>query len=371
VAALLDHDRDSQCYHRGVASDDNETRLPERVERALAEAREKAAASSSSGKKPDSSASGRWLALLPVGIALVLLVFMMPHAAPADDIPLPRIDRRALEAITNDDIARAERAKRPDQRLSGDVLAVGSALRAFQRAQTDGSTADTQVDLKMQLQNALNLLLTRDADTTAAYDALKTLRALQLDQFLAAVKDYEATGKQSPELGEVAGAFIERMQSAGWLAGTKVLLDEPQRRAAFKTVWTAVLVSNAPTPLAVSVDEQRVLYTLYIVRPHAPEGQRRGFATRREKAANADECARVDHDEAISSEIWRAEKIRKLAEIDPTYPANYALGVSYAKAGHFDDAAQAFQRWLDDHPDGPWTLRARNHLKAALVAQGP
>ena len=360
-----------------MASDDNETRLPERVERALAEARQKAAAASSGDEsesaraKAMSRASGRWLALVPITVALVLLAFMMPHATPADDIPLPRIDRRALDAVTNDDKARAERARRPDQRLTGDVLAVGTALRAFQRAQTDGSPADTQADAKMRLQNSLNLLLTRDASTAAAYEDLKSLRAVQLDQFLEAVKGYEATGKPSEDLAELGGAFIERMQSAGWVAGTKILLDEPQRRAAFKTVWTAILVGNAPTPLTVTIDEQRVLYTLYIQRPHAPEGQRKGLLARREKAANADECARLDHDEALAAEMWRADKVRRLGEIDPTYPTNYALGVSYSKAGHLDDAAQVFQKWLEQHPNGPWTLRARNHLKAALVAQGP
>jgi hypothetical protein len=38
--------------------------------------------------------------------------------------------------------------------------------------------------------------------------------------------------------------------------------------------------------------------------------------------------------------------------------------------GRFDASAQSFEAWLKDHPEGPWTLRARNHLKAALDASG-
>jgi hypothetical protein len=351
-----------------VASDDNESRLPAKVERALAEAREKAAASSSSSGKPPAN-SGRWLALVPMSIAFVLLVLMMPRSAPPDEVPLPNIDRRALDAVTKDDVARAERAHA--SRLRDDVLAVGSAIRAYQRGQAESATVEVQTDAKLRLENALNLLLRSDKDTIAAYDALRSLRAVQLDQFLAAVKDYEATGKPSDDLVELGGSFIERMRAAGWLDGTKLLLDDAQRRAAFKTVWTAVVVGNAPTPLVVAVDEQRVLYSLYITRPHAPEGQRKGFDVRRSSAASAQECARVQLDEAMAAEMWRAEKIRKLGELDPSYPTNYALGVSFFKAGHYDDAAQAFQKWLEAHPDGPWTLRARNHLKAALVATGP
>lgn len=353
-----------------MASDDNESRLPQKVERALAEAREKAAGSSSGdGASGRPSTGGRWLALVPMTIACVLLALMMPRAAPPDELPLPNIDRRALDAATKDDIARAERARA--QRLRDDVLAVGSAMRAYQKGQSESSTVEVQTEAKLKLENALNLLLTRDKDTAAAYDELKSLRAVQLDQFLVAVKDYEATGKASDELTELGGSFVERMKAAGWIDGTKLLLDDAQRRAAYKTVWTAVLVGNAPTPLVVSIDEQRALYSLYLSRPHAPEGQRKGFDVRRSAAATPDECARIQHDEWLAAEMWRAEKVRKLGELDPTYPTNYALGVSFYKAGHYDDAAQAFQKWLELHPDGPYTLRARNHLKAALVAQGP
>lgn len=351
-----------------MASDDNETRLPERVERALAEAREKAASSGSSSGSPKSS-GGRWLALVPVSIAFVLLVLMMPRATPPDEVPMPRVDHRALAASTKDDVARAERARA--QRLRDDVLAVGTAMRAYQKAQGESAPADVQTDAKLRLENALNLLLTSDKDTVAAYDELRSLRAVQLDQFLVAVKEYETTGKASNDLVELGGSFVERMKAAGWLEGTKLHLDDAQRRAAFKTVWTAILIGNAPTPLAVPIDEQRVLYSLYIARPHAPESQRKGFDVRRASASTTEECLRVQHDESIAAEMWRADKVRKLGELDPTYPTNYALGVSFFKAGHFEDSAQAFQKWIEAHPDGPWTLRARNHLKAALVAQGP
>lgn len=317
------------------------------------------------------TASGRWLSLVPVTIAVVLLALMMPHATAPEDVPLPRIDHHALAAATNDDIQRAARAQRPDQRLRDDVLAVGTALRAYQKAQSDGSTADALTEAKLRLDNALGLLLGRDADRAAAYDLLRSLRAVQLEQFLSAVKEYESTGKPTDELAELGGTFIDRMRSAGWMEGNRLVLDDAQRRAAFKTVWTALLFGAFASPLDPTLDEQRVLYGLYLLRPHPPEINRKGFEIRRASAATPAECAKIELEESLAAEMWRADKVRRLGEIDPTYPTNYALGVSLYKAGHYEESAQAFQRWLEVHPEGPWTLRARNHLKAALVAQGP
>ena len=54
----------------------------------------------------------------------------------------------------------------------------------------------------------------------------------------------------------------------------------------------------------------------------------------------------------------------------PTRPRTRSAWPTTA-SGRYDASAEAFRAWLDKHPDGPYSLRARNHLKAALAAYGP
>ena len=91
----------------------------------------------------------------------------------------------------------------------------------------------------------------------------------------------------------------------------------------------------------------------------------------RHSSTNDAECRAVAAKERLAAELWRADKIKKLGEIDPAYPTLYALGVSYFRAGRYDMSMDAFRSWMDSHPDGPLALRARNHWKAAFSANGP
>ena len=295
-----------------------------------------------------------------------MFLLMMPRSAPPEDIPLPQLDGLALRAIVKDDAARAADARK--NRLPGDVLAVGTALRALNKAQA-ANNADETGSARLVLDDALRGLGAREPK--AVFEQLKTLRALQLEEFLAEVERFESTGQQTPDLLELGGGFVERMAGAGWVEGHHVLLDDTARRAAFKLVWTATLGVDRIPELAVALDEQRAIYTLYLARPHVPESQRTSFHAMRRNASDAAECATVASKERLAAELWRAEKIRKLGEIDQAYPTSYALGVAYYRAGRYDESLSAFRSWLDRHPDGPLALRARNHLKAALLANGP
>jgi len=353
-----------------VASDENETRLPAEVERALAKARADASRrGTSGGPSAGGGSSGRWLAFVPVSVAALMFLLMMPRAAPPDDVPIPELDARALLAAERDDAARAALAR--TERLPDDVLAVGSALRAVGKAQVHTEAPDDVTNAKTTLDHALGLLLSRGDDEAKIHDQLKTLRAVQLDAFLAEVAKYEETGKATTDLEELGGAFVERMTAAGWIEDHRVLLTEHERRAAYKAVWTALVGGTQVPALALTLDEQRALYTLYLARPHAPEAQRAAFVVQRKAATTPEECERAQTAERVATEMWRADKIRRLGEIDPEYPTFYALGVAYYRAGRYDQSVEAFRAWVDRHPDGPWSLRARNHLKAALAAYGP
>jgi tetratricopeptide (TPR) repeat protein len=299
-------------------------------------------------------------------MALLAMGLMMPRAAPPEDVPLPKLDARVLDAARAIDTSRAVSARR--DRLPSQVLLVGTTLRALNTASARNASDDDVGVRRTAVDQAVRALL---SDGETAFEQLATLRALQLEAFLAEVEAFEATGQASAELDALGGGFVDRMRAAGWLDGQRVLLDENERRVAFKLVWSAQLGVERVKPLALSIDEQRVLYALYIRRPHVPEAQRASYVSLR-SAANTDEaCKRAVAEEAVATDQWRIEKVKRLGELDAEYPTAFALGVLYYRVGRFDAATEAFRSWLEKHPDGPYTLRARNHIKAAHLAGGP
>lgn len=335
------------------------------MERALAEAR---VAAGRAGRRapPSGTKSARWLALVPVTAGLLMMLLMMPRAAPPEDIPLPKIDARALGAVRKDDTDRAASARA--KRLDGDVLLVGTTLRAMNKAMATNASEEEVSIARTALDHAFRSVV---GDGERAFDGLRALRALQLEGFLAEVERFESTGRVTGELDELAGGFLDRMHAAGWLEGTKVVLDEDELRAAYKLVWSAQIGAERMAPLALSLDEQRVLYRFYLVHPHAPEAQRASYEAQRRSAKDFVDCERAVAEEKLAIEQWRLEKVKRLGEIDPAYPTAYALGVAYYRVGRHDASMEAFRAWLEKHPEGPLSLRARNHMKAALVAYGP
>lgn len=290
---------------------------------------------------------------------------MLPRAAPPSAIPTPRVDQASIarSAAEDDALARTAEAKR----LPGDVLVMGTALRSWNRLQTSASSEASIIAARATIDDA-RAALGRRADAT---QDLLALRAAQLRAFLREVDAFEATGIASPELEELGGGFIDRMRAAGWIDGRRVLLDDAQRRAAYKLVWNAVVGVDDLKAFQPTLDEQRALYTLYLERPHPSENQRPALESLRKNANTQAACERADLEERRSTEMWRIEKIKRLGAIDPSYPTAYALGTAYYRAGRFDLSIEAFRAWLDAHPDGPYALRAQNHLKAAVRAYGP
>lgn len=339
--------------------------LPPSVERALAAARASAATAGTKPAQPGTK-SARWLALVPVTIAALTMLLMMPRTVPPEDVPLPQIDGAALEAQQKDDRTRAAsaRATRP----AGELLLVGTTLRKLNVAQVTGASSEDVGVARTALESAF---LTVAADGEKGLDGLHTLRALQLESFLTEVERFEATGKSSEELEELAGPFLDHMIAAGWVQGGKVLLDDGARRAAYKLVWNAQMGAERLRGMALSLDEQRALYTFYLTHPHASEAQRLAYEAMRRRASTRDECLKANAEEHLDMEQWRIDKIRRLGELDPTYPTGYALGVSYYRSGRLEQSIEAFRGWVVNHPDGPYSLRARNHLKAAVLAFGP
>jgi len=360
-----------------VDTDDNESEpkeprpgeepLPESVVRALAEARASAASAGTRRAPEPGTRSARWLAAIPLSAAALTMLLLMPRATPPDEIPLPQIDGKALEAVRRDDTARAASARMT--RLSGEVLTVGTALRALNKAQVSNASVDDIGLAQTALEHAFEVVV--GADRATAADSLRTLRAVQLDGFLAEAERFEATGKSTEELELLSGPFLDHMVLAGWVDHGKIALDEGARRAAYKLVWNTLVGADRLKELRLTLDENRALYTFYLTHPHAAEGQRMAYANMRRLSTTEVDCNRAISQEKIDMEQWRIEKIRRLGEIDPTYPTGYALGVAYYREARYDLSMDAFRQWIAKHPDGPLALRARNHMMAAIAAFGP
>lgn len=329
--------------------------LPPRVERALARARE--AAQADRARK-----EGRWLAIVPLTVGALLLLLLMPRSTTPDSVPLPRTDMRVLRAVERADDARAAAGEAAP--LPGDIRALGDAIRAVNRLEAHPEEEAALVDARRALTSAVADVVSRpDFD-----EDLLVLRAVETRRFVDAVAHWEKTGESTPDLAELGGSFIQKSADAGWVSGRKIALDESQRRVAFKTVWNALVGLETRPSLALTLDEQRELYAFYLTHPRVAEMFRLGAETRLRAATTPDACATARADVARQKQLWLAEKIKRLGDIDPTYPTAYALGVAYYRATRYDLAAESFTSYLDAHRDGPYAIRARNHLKASLAA---
>lgn len=329
-------------------------KLSPRVERALQRAREAA-------RRDSERKEGRWLASIPIGIGLVVLALMMPHATEPDSIPLPAVDHRAVARVVAADDAHARAVS--SEPLPSDIRNVGSAFRALNAAEASGADAVQMSESRRLLDLAIREVVQRPTTD----DDLLALRAFQMTSFLDALRHWEASGESSNDLIELSGNFIHRSTDAGWVEDRHLIMTEDERRVAFKTVWNAAVGVDKRDAFAITLDEQRLLYAFYLTHPHPIDSRRASLRIERRDATTRDACDRVNAEERRQAELWRVDKIRKLAAIDPSYPASYAMGVAFFRAGRFDLSAEAFNTFLSAHPDGPYALRARNHLKAALA----
>jgi hypothetical protein len=318
------------------------------------------------GSKPKRAATvittsngGRALALIPLTVAILLGALMMPRGAVPEAIPVPIADSRVLEKIAEHDRELADRAEQDP--LPAEVRALGSAIRQFNTLQAKDSDAPALAEARRALDNAIAPALAMGGDKLAL------LRAAQVEVFLQEARAFEATGAESDELYAVGGPFVRRIRLVGWCTETNVIvLNETERRVAFKSTWNALLNLDAHPDLKISLDEMRALYTLYIQHPHAPEDVREQFELSRKSGVDERACREFAAREEAAIEGWRLDKIKKLGALDPAYPLAYAIGIAQFRRGQYGPAGEAFRAWTMQHPDGPYALRARNYLKTSL-----
>ncbi len=301
------------------------------------------------------------LACIPLGVAVVLGAVLAPRDATPCAVPVPLVDYGQNALAVTLDRARAARVRQ--QPLLGPTRALGSAIREFHLDETRGLEASAMAEVRRRVDRALVEVL---GGPDAGREQLLDLRAVELDEFVA---DIDRLGTQggamSADFAELAGNFLQSMALDGWYDGHRLVPSDDVLRVMFKEMWNTFLGLEQRPDLAPTLDEERLLYAFYLRHPHASRAMRDAFAASRRGPPDAGHRTAIDRAERAAVEAWRTERIGRLASLDPAYPADFARGISRFRAGAFDAAASSFRAWLRDHPDGPWTLRARNYLQAA------
>lgn len=272
--------------------------------------------------------------LLGVVIAGVAAALAAPRATePRAEfaLPLPLPNRAHLAELARADRARAAEARR--HALSFGVRSVGEMFRHLGDAagKREANAEAKLFDLRALARHALG-------DEGAA--GLLGLRAVQAELFVAACRGFAVSGEPDGELRELGGDFSELAQKSGWIeAGAFVLTDE-ELALLFRMRWNELTGLGQDAAFQPTLDEYRDRYALLL---RHPAGE--GAARQERQLGYAAAIAKLDHD----------------------YPAAFARGVLLYRAGAYEAAAAAFREHLAARPDGPWTLRARNHLLAALA----
>lgn len=311
-------------------------------------------------------------ATVAVFIAGSVAGLVVPRPVEPAEVPVPRVDPRALERTAEVDAARAAALEPvplgsggqgpPRVTLDMDVRELGAAVRAFGLVDANPNRTDAELmAARERLAAAIRPALAQGEEAVLA------LRAFQLRAFLREVRRWEATGEETDALRELGGDVLGLLRRSGWLE------EGPGRRRAaveatalgvmFKKRWNAI-VGLEGGPFGSSLDEQRALYAFLLA--HPIRDALPAAAPPRDAPAAA---ARVAFGRRAEDQ-YRLKKIEELAALDPTYPRDLARGVVLYRLERYLAAVEAFRRHLEAFPDGPHTLRAQNYLRAALGHAG-
>jgi hypothetical protein len=272
----------------------------------------------------------------PAGLAIVSAaalsaLLVVPRRVEPDWVPPPRIDRVEQQLSTQLEGARLSRARGG---LSLPARSVGEAFRRFGQANAAGNAAEL---LSAQLRRLAQELIDQ-----AGADALLDLRALQTELFVRAMQvslDTQPTAEQT----ELGGSLIALGRARGWFAPPPTGPSREELETLFHVYWADALALRR-YPFAPTLNEWRVYYRFLLSRPLRAGSER---------------------DQDLQLQLGY---VAALARQDLDYPAHLARGVLLYQRGAAADAAAELQAHLEQHPDGPWTLRAKNYLAACGAA---
>lgn len=296
--------------------------------------------------------------LVAVAIAGTAALVGVPRAVPPADVPEPDVRAAPLAAAlrADDELARRWARRWAAGEIDHDLRLLSEAVGAFGRAEHDGTDGEL-TEAQRRAKEAAHRAIARSPEDVLA------LRAHQTLAFLREMKAFERSGQASDDLRALAGTFARSAEAYRWYdrAARRLVADEAALRAMYKKRWNEI-TGLTGTAFALARDEELARYRFLIAHPGIahpalPDGA--GPAAVRARALA----------DGVALNERRLQSIRQVAKLDPEYPASFAEGVVLFQLGRFEHAAVAFERHLSAHPDGPWTLRARNHLKAALEAR--
>lgn len=275
-------------------------------------------------------------AVVALSVAGMGVLMGTPQAVTPEDMPLPVPDMSRLAATAEEDARQAAAmASSPDDEKSGagfELRELGGLLRSYNEADA-GEDQMAMAEVRPKLLRAAYNLTLRDGVAP-----LLRLRAYQQQRFLRELASWEATGKASEELKQVGGGVVKLIEASGWAKPRRFAAGRAARSALFKRRFAEVLGLLSRPELAPTLDEGRALYAFLLSSP--PSG----------------------------AQPWafRLRKADELAAIDPGYPRKLARGVALLKMNQGAAAVVELREHLAASPDGPYTLRARNYLAAAV-----
>jgi hypothetical protein len=284
--------------------------------------------------------------LLAVVIAVIAAILLVPSSVPPRDVPEPRIDHRAVQAVLAEDVRLAREAE--SQTLHHDVRLLGAAVRQFGAVDgTEDKLALTQA--RARLARAAPLVAARPDEEVVM------LRAYQVHKLVAGLREWERSGESPEMLKELGGTILETLDRYGWVSHERgrrrIVLSDLELSVLLKKRWNDVTNLDRPA-LAPTKDEELALLRFFLRHPiSAPEALAQdalGAAQYRQR--------------------YVLKKVEEIGKLDADYPTNLAKGILLYRLGKQPEAVQAFRRHLEARPDGPYTLRAQNYLRAALGA---
>lgn len=287
------------------------------------------AADDRAARRAARSASVSRILPIVVAVAFPTTLLVAPHPTRPRIVPLPLTNPGALARLAELDSERASRAR--TTMLPHDVRAVGELFRRVGLAMADGRANQA---LTRELQVATTV-----AEERHGAESLLALRALQAELFLEAVRGWDGASTASTELRELAGDFTAST-ARDWVEDGRVVLSDDELSLLFRIRWGRLTGTFRVRPYGPSLDEFRAYYATYLRHTRARAGAPEEIAAR------------------------QLPYVRALGAIDPTYPEAYALGALASMTGDAETARAAFARHLAQHPDGPYSLAARNHLLA-------
>jgi len=280
-------------------------------------------------------------AVLAIILAGSTALIAVPRPVDPIEVPDPQIDMREIAGVMRTDAERAEAADR--KRLDIDVLELGSVVFAYGEAEAAGDEDRLVQERRRVIDAAARAVRVDEAQVFA-------LRAHHLRSFLRELRRWAATGEESQKLRQVGGGVAAMLKRNGWLRDGRLVADDAVLAVMFKKRWNEVTALEGEA-FAPSLGEQKILYRFLLHHPARPASSSSGAG------------AEVRRSVEIQ---YRLKKIEELASVDASYPTDLAKGVLYYSQGRYPLAVESFRRHLDAAPDGPYTIRAQNYLRAAL-----